>query len=155
MRRVALLVALRAVAEGPAEQVAPRWRADGTVAVTEIGADGAWPEKTSDSGTPRVGPRELLPDFDQRAPSGLVLSRSDEGWRLGFSSAVDNVGLGPVHIRGARTGRSTPMIASQVVHLSDGSTRIYPRVGAVRYTVAPPHLHWHLMRFDRFAPPGG
>ena len=143
--------AVRAVAEGPAEQVAPRWRADGTVAVTEIGADGAWPEKTSDSGTPRVGPRELLPDFDQRAPSGLVLSRSDDGWRLGFSSAVDNVGLGPVHIRGARPGRSAPMIASQVVHLSDGGTRIYPNVGALRYTVAPPHLHWHLMRFDRFA----
>ena len=136
---------------GPAEQVAPRWRADGTVAVTEIGADGAWPEKTNDAGTPRSGPRELLPDLDQRAPSGLVLTRSDEGWRLGFVSAVDNVGRGPLQIRGARPRRDASMIASQVVHLSDGSTRIYPRIGALRYTVAPPHLHWHLMRFDRFA----
>ena len=43
------------------------------------------------------------------------------------------------------------MVAGQVVHLSDGSTRIYPRVGTLRYTVAPPHVHWHLARFDRFA----
>lgn len=143
--------AAKPLATGPAEQVAPRWRIDGSVVSTEIGADGVWPEKTKDSGTPATGPRELLPDLEQRLPSGLVLSRFDDGWRLGFISKVDNVGRGPLHIRAARPTRRAPMIASQLVHLSDGSTRTYPRIGMLHYTVAPPHLHWHLMRFDRFA----
>ena len=54
-----------------------------------------------------AGP-ERLPDLDQAAPSGLVItragSRSRPVYRLGFRSAVSNVGDGPLIINGHRSG---------------------------------------------------
>ena len=46
------------------------------------------------AGTPQTGPRELLPDLDQRAPFGLTIA----GTKLGFASATDNVGVTAVEI---------------------------------------------------------
>ena len=48
---------------------------------------------------------ELLPDFDQRAPTDLTIAGGPGRWLLGFTSLVDNIGLGPVRARRrARTG---------------------------------------------------
>ena len=51
---------------------------------------------------PKPDPNELLPDLDQRAPRGLVVGGGPGRWTLGFASAVDNVGRGPLWLAGRR-----------------------------------------------------
>jgi hypothetical protein len=159
----------RALVGGPAEDVAPSWSADGRrlrfVRVTANGAerwealaDGTrqrrlgparerdWLERTADHSTPRTGPRELLPDLDQRPPAGLTVS----GTRLGFDSATDNVGDGPVWLRGERASAGEPLFVRQLVRLSDGGVRVYEGAGRLWYTPHSPHFHWHLVGFQRF-----
>jgi len=134
------------VAGGPTEQIAPVFSRDGTVTFRTLEPGEPFPEKTSDSGTPLVGPRELLPDFDQRAPFRLTVA----GTKLGFASATDNVGEGPIWVRGRRPFRGLPMRAQQLVRLSDGSVRIYRDAGRLRYTPESTHTHWHLLDFQRY-----
>ena len=102
--------------------------------------------KTSDSGTQQVGPRELLPDLDQRLPFRLTIA----GTKLGFASATDNVGEGPVWVRGSRPSAAGPMRATQLVRMSDRSVRSYPDAGRLRYTPSSSHTHWHLLGFQRY-----
>lgn len=92
--------------------------------------------------------RELLPDLDQRAPSQLVLTFTRGRYRLGFLSAVDSVGAGPLWVRGARRGRT--MEATQLVRIAGGGTERHPRAGTMRYTASPTHSHWHLLSFQRY-----
>lgn len=140
----------RLLAGGEAEQLAPAWSREGALQVKLLQPGMPFSEKSSDSGTPALGPRELLPDFDQRAPRGLVVSVIGGRWTLGFDSAVDNVGQGPARFRSHRSPGERTMQADQIVHLSDGSTRVYPDVGRNRYVIAPPHRHWHVLDFDRY-----
>jgi TolB protein len=100
-------------------------------------------------GPPRL-PDELLPDLDQRAPSGLLVLRRGSRVLLGFASAVDNVGDGPVRIRGSRSRVSPTMRADQLVELTGGGVRAYRDVGVLRYTPHPPHYHWHFQPFERY-----
>ena len=137
-------------AGGAGEQLLPSWTRSGVLRFRVLVPGDVWPEKTRDSGTPAGGPRELLPDFDQRAPRGLVVSRIGGRWTLGFDSAVDNVGKGPAHIRSHRSPGARTMQADQIVRLTDGSSRVYPAVGRNRYVIAPPHRHWHVLDFDRY-----
>jgi hypothetical protein len=100
-------------------------------------------------------PVALLPDLQQRAPFALSGSNVRTGrgirFRLGFGSAVDNVGVGPLLVVGRREGsRTATMRASQLVRHSDGSMRTYAGVGRLRYTRSTDHQHWHLLRFDRY-----
>jgi hypothetical protein len=133
-------------ATGPAEQVEPSFAKTGEVAFRTLEPGEPFPERQSDTGTPAVGPQELLPDFDQRAPFRLTIL----GTKLGFASATDNVGAGPVWVRGSRATRATPMRARQLVRLTDGSVRSYDDVGRLRYTPSPTHTHWHLLDFQRY-----
>lgn len=137
-------------AGGVAEQLAAGWSRAGVLQVRTIKPGDPFPEKVRDDGTPAIGPKELLPDFDQRAPRGLAVSVIGGRWTLGFDSAVDNVGDGPARFRSHRSPDERTMQADQIVHLSDGSTRVYPDVGRNRYVIAPPHRHWHVMDFDRY-----
>lgn len=132
-------------ATGPGEQIGPSFTRTGKIAFRLLEPGEPFPEKQSDSGTPQLGPRELLPDFDQRAPSRLVVS----GTRLSFASATDNIGDGPIWIRGSRPAPGVPMVARQLVELSDGTTRTYEDAGWLRYTPEATHDHWHLMFFQR------
>ena len=134
------------VATGPDEQIAPAFTRDGEVTFRTLEPGEPFPEKKSDSGTPLVGPRELLPDFDQRAPFRLTVA----GTTLGFASATDNVGDGPVWIRGSRLVAAGPMRAQQLVRMSDGNVRTYDGAGRLRYTPSPSHTHWHLLDFQRY-----
>ena len=134
------------IATGPAEQVAPSFTPTGRVAFTVVEPGDAFPERSSDAGTPQVGPRELLPDFDQRAPFRLAIL----GTKLGFASATDNVGEGPVWVRGRRASATGPMRAQQLVRMSDQSVRSYDDAGRLRYTPSPTHTHWHLLGFQRY-----
>jgi hypothetical protein len=94
--------------------------------------------------------RELLPDFDQRPPADLQVAGGPGKWLLGFTSLVDNVGLGPGVIVGVRPPGAPRMHGTQRVQLANGAWRTYPDVAQIRYTSSPPHHHWHLMRFDSF-----
>jgi hypothetical protein len=135
-----------------AQGTAPSWtpgrrlvyrRPDGRVVVGgRVGAAPEW--------RPQPRDRELLPDFDQRAPTGLTIAGGGGHWLLGFTSLVDNVGKGPAIIAGVRPTGASRMVATQRVRLADGGERVYRDVGRLRYTRSPPHYHWHLMRFDSF-----
>jgi hypothetical protein len=135
----------RRVADGPAEQVAPTFARSGRVTFRTLEPGEPFPEKATDSGTPLVGPRELLPDFDQRAPTRLIVS----GTQLSFASSTDNIGEGPIWIRGSRPVPAGTMRAQQLVPLSDGTVRTYEDAGRLRYTRETTHVHWHLMFFQR------
>jgi dipeptidyl aminopeptidase/acylaminoacyl peptidase len=95
---------------------------------------------------------ELRPDLDQRPPSDLSFRVSRDGRHLlGFTSASDNVGEGPVSIVASRASRAVPtMRAAQRVRIAGGGVRTYPRVGSLRYTRSPSHEHWHLLDFQRY-----
>jgi lysyl oxidase len=94
----------------------------------------------------------LLPDLDQETPSKLQLTTSGppgkRSYRLGFRSAVRNVGAGPLVIRGRLWGAA--MAADQVIELADGSEEIVPEVGSLEFVRSPDHRHWHYLGFDRY-----
>jgi len=109
--------------------------------------------------TPRFGlvneaispdPSSLLPDLDQQAPSGILVMRSAGRTRLGFTSAVDNVGDGPIHVRGTRLGNRRTMRADQLIHGRDGTVSVVSDVGRLAYESHPPHLHWHLAPYQAY-----
>jgi hypothetical protein len=133
----------------------PAWSADGRHVAYVRGAtiyvDGkrlrrgqqpAWP--------PAKRVRELLPDFDQRPPRDLRIMETGGRFLLGFTSLVDNIGLGPSVIDGVRPPGARRMTGTQRVLLANGAWRTYRGVAQIRYTNSPPHHHWHLMRFDSF-----
>ena len=91
---------------------------------------------------------ELLPDLDQRAPRRVAVAAIGGRYKLGFESAVDSVGLGPLWIRGVRTG--TGMQARQLVRLAGGGIESNADAGLLRYTWSSSHSHWHLLRFARY-----
>ena len=94
----------------------------------------------------------MLPDLDQETPSDLrvqtVGARGARSYRLGFRSAVRNVGAGPLVIRGRLWGAS--MRADQVINLVDGSEATVRRVGSIEYVESSDHRHWHYLGFDRY-----
>jgi hypothetical protein len=137
---------LRRVTKGAGEEILPSWTRAGKLEFEHLQPGEPWPVKTSDADTPQTGPRELLPDFDQRAPFRLAVA----GTKLGFSSATDNVGEGPIWIRGFRISAGAPMRTQQLIRLSDGSTRVYEDAGRLRYTPSPTHTHWHVLDFQRY-----
>jgi Tol biopolymer transport system component len=105
----------------------------------------------------RPAPRtvELLPDLEQQPPADLSVRTAVRGGRrhflLGFDSATDNVGLGPVVITAHRSSRkSRVMHGAQVVRLAGGGRHTYPAVGVLRYVRSSSHSHWHVMGFQRY-----
>jgi glucose/arabinose dehydrogenase len=98
--------------------------------------------------------RLLLPDLDQETPGGLRISttgpRTSPVFHLGFSSAVRNVGSGPLLIEGHRAGGDPTMTADQLIVTADGSLQRVPGVGELRFVRSPSHNHWHLLAFDRY-----
>jgi len=97
------------------------------------------------------GPAELLPDLDQAAPSDLSVVQVGDTYRLVFGSAVDNVGRGPLLVEGERPSHSTPtMSVRQLVRRTDGSVRVRPVPGEIRYVRSETHEHWHLLGFEAY-----
>ena len=98
--------------------------------------------------------RLLLPRLSQAVPSDLSVRAIRDGartrWLLGFTSAIDNVGEGPLVIEGHRRGGSGDMVAVQVIRRADGSTVSFGPVGRLRYDDLTGHHHWHLRGFDRY-----
>lgn len=103
----------------------------------------------------RPRPIELLPDLEQQPPADLSIHAARRGTRLhyllGFDSATDNLGDGPITLVASRRNLSTStMSVSQRVHLGSGALRTYPEVGVLRYVYSPTHSHWHVMDFQRY-----
>lgn len=140
----------RLVAEG----TSPDWSPDGRLAWVRDGviyvAGRRYHRGFQPAWRPPLRARELLPDFDQRAPSGLVIAGGPGRWLLGFTSLVDNLGPGPSILVGVRPSGAVRMAGTQRVRLANGAARTYANVAQLRYTNSPPHHHWHLMRFDSF-----
>lgn len=128
---------------------------DGADVLRSVAADGTDLRELGE-GHPldwRVVPvgKPKYPNLVQRPPSGLVVTRTPNGhWLLGFTSMVDNRGPGILWIRGTRPIGSPVMLVRQLVQLAGGGTRVLPSSGELRYTVAPPHYHWHFLGFDRY-----
>jgi hypothetical protein len=95
---------------------------------------------------------KLLPDLDQETPSELQVTASGSpgkrSYRLGFRSAVRNVGAGPLVIRGRLWG--SDMVADQVIRLADGTEENVSGVGSIEYVRSPDHRHWHYVGFDHY-----
>jgi hypothetical protein len=103
---------------------------------------------------------ERLPDLEQEVPTSLEITqhRRAPHWRLGFRSAVRNVGDGPLIISGRRPKAGVEkMVADQVIELDGAPAAVVPGAGRLRYVRARDHRHWHLLRFDRYElrRPGG
>jgi hypothetical protein len=97
----------------------------------------------------------LLPDLDQEAPRQLEITRSGDArrpvYRLGFRSAVRNLGRGPLLISGRRaSARHEEMAAEQVIHRDGAPHSVRRGVGRLRYVISPDHRHWHLLGFERY-----
>jgi Lysyl oxidase len=129
------------------------------LAAAVIAAAAALVATSADAGS--AGPARL-PDLDQEAPSGIVVVRGgppeQPEYRLGFRSAVRNVGKGPLVIDGHRPDVNTgTMVADQVVEHAHGPRARVRGVGQLQYVVSPDHRHWHLLRFERYElrRPGG
>jgi hypothetical protein len=154
--RLAVVLDGEVVVDGSvvAEGEAPAWSPAGALAyvrdntiyvgdrAVHRGAQPAW--------RPPKRARELLPDFDQRAPTELTIAGGTGHFLLGFTSLVDNIGLGPSELVGVRAPGQSRMTGTQRVRLANGNVRTYTGVAQFRYTNSPPHHHWHLMRFDSF-----
>ena len=137
-----------------AHGTSPDWSADGRLAWVRDGviyiAGRRYRRGFQPAWRSALRARELLPDFDQRAPTGLVVAGGSGHWLLGFTSLVDNLGPGSSVLVGVRARDQQRMSGTQRVRLANGATRTYEDVAQFRYTNSPPHHHWHLMRFDSF-----
>jgi hypothetical protein len=97
----------------------------------------------------------LLPDLEQELPTALeVATVRSEGrpvFRLGFRSAVRNMGHGPLLVTGRRAStRHTEMTADQVIEHDAGPRSVELGVGRLRYVISADHRHWHLIGFERY-----
>lgn len=100
-------------------------------------------------------PRLLLPDLDQRPPLAVSArwggTASDPRPLLVFTSTVENVGWGPLLVRGHRANRRVKtMKAEQLIELNGGGSKLVDGVGRLRYNVSPTHSHWHLLPFEQY-----
>jgi hypothetical protein len=96
-----------------------------------------------------------LPDLDQELPWGLQLTSTGPSTarehRLGFASAVRNIGDGPLIVSGRRRWGAIPtMTADQLVESADAPMGVVEGVGRLRYVESPDHEHWHLLDFERY-----
>jgi serine protease len=102
-----------------------------------------------------TGIADALPDLDQETPTQLTIEADRSGravvYRLGFRSAVRNIGDGPLILDGARPDTRTPyMTVQQIIERADDSPGIVPNVGRMAYVSSPDHSHWHYLQFERY-----
>jgi Lysyl oxidase len=101
--------------------------------------------------SPSPGGTRVLPDLDQEAPSDLIVTQAGGQFRLGFRSAVRNLGDGPLILSGHRHDRGLEtMIADQAIQRDGGTQEVVRGVGRLRYVVSPDHRHWHLLGFEHY-----
>jgi fibronectin type 3 domain-containing protein len=103
---------------------------------------------TVDNGSTGPG-TPMLPDLVQEPPTQVSITQSSASYRLGFNSAVENHGAGPLIVNGHRASTATSaMTADQIVNLTDGTTQTISGVGSIAFYA--PHNHWHYSGFDKY-----
>jgi hypothetical protein len=105
--------------------------------------------------SPAPGPRLLLPDLSPQSPGQLTVRPMyrDGGRRflLGFRSAADNLGLGPLVVVGHRDPRRPSLLAAtQVIIEMDGTEERRRLAARLRYVRSVDHSHWHYLGFMRY-----
>ncbi len=93
---------------------------------------------------------ERRPDLVQRTPSDIRTRATARGFELGFDSAVENYGNGPLRVDGRRLFGQRDMTADQLIKRTDGSVARVRGIGTIRYTRSGGHDHWHYLLFDRY-----
>jgi hypothetical protein len=89
----------------------------------------------------------VLPNFVGIEGVGSGRSRR---YRLGFSSSVENLGRGPLLVRGSRSRSSREMVVEQLIRRTGAGAERIPGVGLLRYVRHHDHRHWHYLRFERY-----
>ena len=111
----------------------PDWSPDGRLAWVRDGmiyvAGRRYRPRFQPAWRPGASVAELLPDFDQRAPSGLVIAGGAGRWLLGFTSLVDNLGPGSSVLVGVRPPGASRMTARSASGSRTATTRRYADVG--------------------------
>jgi Lysyl oxidase len=92
---------------------------------------------------------EVLPNLRQEVPSQVRIALVNGTWRLGFASEVSNDGPGYLKVTGNGPG-DAPMVADQIVQMSDGTSETRPAIGEMHYVIGGGHEHWHLLDFERY-----
>ena len=105
--------------------------------------------------TPGITPDSVqLPDLDQELPWDLQVTSTGPSTarehRLGFASAVSNIGDGPLIISGRRELTADTMTADQLIERSGAPMAVVEGVGRLRYVQSRDHEHWHLLDFERY-----
>ena len=95
-----------------------------------------------------------LPDLVQEVPSDLEITvtgpRARPVHRLGFRSAVSNIGRGPLIIAAVEPARTWQPHRRSGRGARRAPQGVVPNVGRLRYVVSGDHRHWHLLGFDRY-----
>lgn len=107
------------------------------------------------SGTAHAASTQLLPDLVQKYPREVqvetVSSSGTPHHLIGFLSAVNNFGAGPLIVHGHRDNVfQDGMAGDQIVKNADGSQAVRPGIGRLVYVNAITHQHWHYVGFDRY-----
>ena len=132
---------------GPAEQVAPRWSRTGRLTELRLEPGDPFPEPRRETPTRRrPGRASSCPTSTSAPRSGLTMCGHEA--RLRLCDRQRRRRADPD--RGSRISTGAPMLAQQLVQLSDGSVRTYAGVGRLRYTPESTHTHWHLLDFQRY-----
>jgi hypothetical protein len=97
----------------------------------------------------------MLPDLVQDVPRQLDVATVRAGgsrrFHLGFRSAVENRGTGPLDIVARRASREERvLVASQLVSYADGSVVERPGIGRVVYVRHRDHQHFHFLGFETY-----
>lgn len=121
-----------------------------SLVLTLVLATGAVGDRLERSETGALG--ERLPDLVIRPPAGAIGSVVEadgvEHALLGFASAAENRGVGPLIVTGSRPDTSNAfMTADQVIQRANGSTSVRSNVGSLTYVEDQTHRHWHLLSF--------
>ena len=105
--------------------------------------------------TPGTSPDSVrLPDLDQEPPWDLEITSTGPSTarehRLGFASAVSNIGDGPLILSGQRERSADTMSVEQLIESADAPMAVVEGVGRLRYVRSRDHQHWHLLDFERY-----
>jgi hypothetical protein len=127
-------------------RLAPALGAIALCATALAAAPGGTPRFTRDSAR--------VPDLDQELPWDLQVTSTGPStaweYRLGFASAVRNIGDGPLIVSGRRERAADTMIVDQLIESAEAPMAVVEGVGRLRYVQARDHEHWHLLDFDRY-----
>ena len=94
----------------------------------------------------RAGPRPAPADRPVLPAHASPAATSSASRRRRTSSARDRC-RSSLRVRAAPSRRCAPRRECGMI---GGGARTYPSIGFLKYTIAPPHHHWHLLDFQRY-----